>query len=217
MTFIPELGVAVIRIPKTGGSALEQVINERYDPKQNLCQGHKTALEIANELIALGRLDELREFVVVLRDPLTRFVSALNHLHGRKEGHDINRAMSNACNPSEHHKILFKPQHEFLNLVRQVPYRIFSYSDDGVDAAAKYLECRKPDDVNVSVKRFDIDHVTSHADYDRAYGNRYKLDESMWTSVTLSGLYRFDPKFVDTPFSTAFSTMFYPTAKLTTT
>ena len=156
MTFIPQTGTAVIRIPKTGSSALETVINAKYGAKTCLCQGHKTASEMVNELVAQNCLHTLREFVVVIRSPMDRFVSALHHLHGRKAGHNLDRAMNDALDPPEHHKVLFKPQYEYLNFLGFAPYKIFGYSTDGVGGLASYLDCEEPQDENVSVKRPDF-------------------------------------------------------------
>jgi len=179
--FIPQTGQAVIRIPKTGSSSLDEMIHETYDRKKCDCYGHMTAREIAERLDRSGKLNTLKEFVVVVRNPVDRLVSALNYLHGGKQGHDLNTAMEDAARVDEAASIAYRPQYTFLDYVGYVPYRIFAYDYGGVEKAAKRVGCETPmRHDNPSAKRWTTKEVLGHPRLVEVM-KKYSIDETLYT------------------------------------
>lgn len=160
--FIPETRALVLQIPKCASNTLTAGIERRYGKCK--LPGHMRL----SEMVRQARLRGFRagEAVAVIRDPLDRFLSALNHVYG-DSAIELDDALNGALRNTR--TITFKPQSWFVDC--DWPIRLFAFEDIGGALAHIGYE-GEPLHRNRSVKRWTL------ADLD------YRMDEiSGFTAV----------------------------------
>ena len=139
---VRSLGLFVVEIPKNGSTAIKEAIEAQYG-KVSL-PGHLTISQMA------AHAGE-HPAAAVWRDPIDRFVSAMNFTYGDTPGVTLQDAFNGWWR--HRRRVVFQPQSEFLD----GPCVLFRSVGELLDTLGCETVTR-----NQSVKRWTREEITSH-------------------------------------------------------
>lgn len=183
--FVPAIDAAVIRIPKTGSSSLDNMLHNTYGRDNCYLHGHVDACHMVSEVLRRNLARDQRSICIyaTIRHPTDRLVSAINHLYGGSTAGTLNDAMEAACidwrDPAA--SIVFRPQHTFLN-ISHIPCVLVRL--ENLQALAQTLGCKEEERYdNPSVKRFNKSQIRMHPRFYEAM-ERYHFDQYLYERAT---------------------------------
>jgi len=158
--FIPATGLCVLNIPKCGTNTLNAAIERTY--KSRALPNHYTLAEMVEQVQKRG-LGKPVEALAVIRDPVHRFLSALNYEFG-DNGEPLDRAIDRAI--YQRRTIAHKPQRDFLD--HDLPVMLVPFERMDL-ALAKIGYCGKPIHENRSIRRWGVEDLAHRLDEIREF------------------------------------------------
>jgi len=144
--YIPDFGLMVIQPPKCGTYTVEDAIKRRH--KNAELPGHVPQPDM-ERIVADKRWAPAEAAVVLVRHPLERFLSGLNHVYGGKRT-ELPKAITEAIAGDN---IVFRSQVSFLG--GEIPTRLLPF-EDMPELMEMIGHEGPPPHLNQSYKRFQM-------------------------------------------------------------
>lgn len=163
MLYLPKSHQCFIKVPKTGTSSLSTAIRDNFEDydKQFERWGHVTVTESQQILSDLG-LDKSPLFLAVVRDPIPRLASQINHYWYKKPPVTLDYAIEFYLD-IEPNQVLMRTQADYLN---NPHVNLKTWKFENLRTLATYLEIKELPNLNVAVRNTDSyfteDQIKSH-------------------------------------------------------
>jgi len=166
--FVPELGVALLNIPKCGSSTVRQCLQfhverQKVTPVQGQYVNHLTLSELKETAQQDGfNIDNMR-VVAVVRNPIDRLLSNLNFLFADRFSYSLDKCMSLALSDdlSDEHRNL-RPMSSFLDADIK-GLELFPF-EKIIDAVRSFGYSGIVPCLNKSRKRFSVEQLELYID-----------------------------------------------------
>lgn len=118
---VPELGVALLNIPKCGSSTVRQCLNfhaerKKATPIKNPYINHLTLSELKKAALKDEFNIDSMKIVTVVRNPIDRFLSGLNYYFADRYSHSLDKCVSLALKNNHNREyIAFRPMTFFVD------------------------------------------------------------------------------------------------------
>jgi len=169
--YIPDFALMVIQPPKCGTYTVEEAIKKVH--KNAILPGHVPQPDM-ERIIRDKRYPPAEEAIMLVRHPLERFLSGLNHVYGGKKT-DLPKAICEAITGDQ---MVFRSQSSFVG--GEIPLRLVPFGD--IEEVTRYVGYEgEPIHLNHSYKRFKLadldpylDHIMKHV----------QIDMGLWKDAT---------------------------------
>lgn len=165
--YISAIDAIALEIPKNGSTTLKAVAEARYGKVQ--FPGHLKASAICN---GLGRVP--RRCFALVRHPVDRFVSALNHSYGDNKRVNLDDAIDAALRQGR--TIVFWRQSDFIDV--DMPVRLMRLADFSVALLGSGVTTHR----NRSIRRWGADEIRAHPRFDD-FADLYRADFDLWAKA----------------------------------
>lgn len=167
--FFSNVGRVVVEIPKNGTHTFLKAAQRLNPSGRPSLQGHKSISEL--------NMSAAVEYVAVIREPRSRFVSAINYAFGGSTTWNLEDALTQA-----HMRPSYEP---FLTQVSflDAPVSLKLFPFERIDLALKYVGYDGPiPHENRSRKRWTEEEVLNHPLYE-TLAKRYDADQALYEDV----------------------------------
>lgn len=178
----------VLEIPKNGSRTLVAAASLAWGKHYLRVQGHKTLRRMLDGELQRGVSNKRKlpsssvQVVAVIRNPVERLRSQVNHHCRHKQGATLDDAMT-ACWEQSH--VLWTPQAEFVEVPKvgewYVDLRLFPM--DRIDDACIFISGGKEILAHKNTAphfQHDLDAIMRHRLFDAIMDERYHADRKLW-------------------------------------
>lgn len=182
---VPELGVALLNIPKCGSSTLRQCLKfhierKKATPFKNPYINHLTLSELKKAALKDGFDINSMKIVTVVRNPIDRFLSGLNYYFADRYSHSLDKCVSLALENNHHREyIAFRPMTFFVDTDLE-GLKIFPF-EKITEAARSFGYSGIIPYLNKSRKRFSKDQLEPYMENISSF---YKDDFNVYNTVS---------------------------------
>jgi len=172
----------LLEIPKCGSRSLVCALRTKYNRRSFWYHGHHTLKELE------GMSDRLHMYphivYAVIRNPIDRLLSGVNHYVNNKTGATLSDALE-VC--LEQSNIVFKPQYKFVEVPDRGTYDLRLWDMARIEEALRFIGAG--DDptlphLNKAVYKYDMDALLNHTLFDDVNVEVLDQDFPLWIDAT---------------------------------